>query len=588
MISKTQFKEFSRCPRYVALYDASKHGDDAFIDADIETKEMLLNFFDDDDDLELDSLEILLPYYKKTEELAAQIAAKTFNGKVVYGSSTFDQPYFERWGSNYQFSSYADIVIEGETPILIEVKASTTNKLVKHAYSVEKVDYSLFEKEGVIYHLKDKPEDSDHHKGYTNKYNQLFDRYNGLGRYIFDIAIQAWITEEQSFSYYLALLNHEYVFDGSMKQGEPDYQQINGEEIINFLDVTEIVSMYQSRIKKLVDTVEAYVDERSAKAVPLGPYCERNKSTECPFKDFCWGHVPEKNSVLTYSRGQNGWGDPKITPLGYINNGKPHMLAVPYEDLKSEKHLIQYNVVSTKQTFVNPKKMKAMLDTLTFPLYHLDFESFPCPLPRFYGEKPYTQSVFQYSLHIQHAIDDCDFDHDHKGYLATNESDERLALVEQMIHDIGPVGTVIVWNEKFEKGRLKELAVIFPEQAQALMNIHDRVFDLMYVVDNKKELFKELGFSKLEIEQPNFYHEDLQGSYSIKKVLPIFTELSYSDLEISNGSQALVTYAKLPQMDEATKKATLEAMVAYCKQDTWAMVEIHNALHDLANKKPNS
>jgi hypothetical protein len=29
-------------------------------------------------------------------------------------------------------------------------------------------------------------------------------------------------------------------------------------------------------------------------------------------------------------------------------------------------------------------------------------------------------------------------------------------------------------------------------------------------------------------------------------------------------------------------------MVAYCKQDTWAMVEIHNALHDLANKKPNS
>jgi hypothetical protein len=113
------------------------------------------------------------------------------------------------------------------------------------------------------------------------------------------------------------------------------------------------------------------------------------------------------------------------------------------------------------------------------------------------------------------------------------------------------------------------------------MNIHDRVFDLMYVVDNKKEFFKDLGFSKLEIEQPNFYHEDLQGSYSIKKVLPIFTDLSYGDLEISNGSQALVTYAKLPQMDEATKKATLEAMVAYCKQDTWAMVEIHNALHQL-------
>jgi hypothetical protein len=45
-----------------------------------------------------------------------------------------------------------------------------------------------------------------------------------------------------------------------------------------------------------------------------------------------------------------------------------------------------------------------------------------------------------------------------------------------------------------------------------------------------------------------------------------------------------VTYAKLPQMDEVTKKATLEAMVAYCKQDTWAMVEIYNALCDLTKE----
>jgi hypothetical protein len=582
MISKTQFKEFSRCARYAALYDASKHGDDAFIDADIETKEMLLNIFDEDDDLEFDSLEILLPYYKKTEELAASVAAKVFKGKVKYASSTYDQPYFERWGTNYQFNSYADIVIEGEQPILIEVKASTTNKLVKHAYSVDSVNYSLFVKDGLIYHLVNKPDEPKHKERYEKKYNQLFDRYNGLGRYIFDIAIQAWITEDQNFTYYLALLNHEYIFDGAIKEGEPDYHPIHGEEIINFLDVTELVTVYKSRIEALAQRVEEYVDIRSTKAVPLGNYCERNKSTQCPFKEFCWSHVPQKNSVLTYTRGQKGWGKPKVTPLDYINQGKPHMLDVPYSDLKSPKHLLQYDVVSSKKTFVNPRKMKAMLDTLTFPLYHLDFESFPCPLPRFFGEKPYTQSVFQYSLHIQHSLEECDFDKHHKGYLATNEGDERLALVEQMIHDIGPVGDVIVWNETFEKGRLKELANIFPQHAKALMNIHDRVFDLMYVVDNKKEFFKALGFTAPEVDQPNFYHEDLQGSYSIKKVLPIFTDLSYSDLEISNGSQALVTYAKLPQMDHATKKATLDAMVAYCKQDTWAMVEIHNALWQLA------
>ena len=37
------------------------------------------------------------------------------------------------------------------------------------------------------------------------------------------------------------------------------------------------------------------------------------------------------------------------------------------------------------------------LKQLKYPIYHLDFETFPCPLPRYSGEKPYTQSVFQFS-----------------------------------------------------------------------------------------------------------------------------------------------------------------------------------------------
>lgn len=581
MISKTQFKELSRCSRYAALYDVSKHGDDGFIEADIETKEMLSHFFEDEEDIELDSLQILLPYYQKTEELAASIAAKTFVGNVRYASSTYNQPYFERWGTNYQFSSYADIVIEGPQNILIEVKASTTNKVAKFGFRKNSEDHLLFEREGLIYHLKEPPKDPDLYKTYFDKYQKLFDRYDHLGRYIFDIAIQAWITEDQDFSYYLALLNHNYIYDGATKEGEPDYHLVNGEEIINFVDVTQIVKVYQTNIKLLVEQVEAYVDERSADPVPMGKYCERKKTTECPFKDICWQHVPAKDSVLTYNRGHRGFGSPKITPLDYINQGKPHMLDVPYEDLSSAKHKLQHQVVSSQKTFINPKKIKAMLETLTFPLYHLDFESFPCPLPRFFGEKPYSQSVFQYSLHIQKSLEDCDFSQDHKGYLAINEGDERLALVTQLIHDIGPTGNIIVWNEKFEKGRIKELAKIFPAHAKELMSIHDRIFDLMFVVDNKKAFFEQLGFSEPELSQPNFYHEDLQGSYSIKKVLPILTDLSYDDLEISNGSQTLVTYAQLPKMDPATKKATLEAMIAYCKQDTWAMVEILKSLYEL-------
>ena len=63
---------------------------------------------------------------------------------------------------------------------------------------------------------------------------------------------------------------------------------------------------------------------------------------------------------------------------------------------------------------------------------------------------------------------------------------------------------------------------------------------------------------------------------SLKKVLPIFTDLSYSDLEIGNGMEAMYTYANEQQL----KQKQLE-LTKYCQQDTWAMVEILRGLRDV-------
>jgi hypothetical protein len=201
MITKTQFKEYSRCPRYAALSDLETFQDERRVAGDIETKEMLSHYFELEDDEEFvdASLEILMPYYNKVESLAATIAKNVFQGKVLHASSTFDQPYFERWGENYQFSSYADIVIDGEEKALIEVKASTTNKVEKLSYKVDGIDHPIFEREGLVYRLRPLPEDEDHAEGYLKQKAHLFNRYHGLGRYVYDIAIQAWITEDKSF-----------------------------------------------------------------------------------------------------------------------------------------------------------------------------------------------------------------------------------------------------------------------------------------------------------------------------------------------------------------------------------------------------
>ena len=47
--------------------------------------------------------------------------------------------------------------------------------------------------------------------------------------------------------------------------------------------------------------------------------------------------------------------------------------------------------------------MKEAIKKIKYPVYYLDFESYNCPLPRFKGDHPYTQSLFQYSLHVEKA-----------------------------------------------------------------------------------------------------------------------------------------------------------------------------------------
>jgi hypothetical protein len=279
-----------------------------------------------------------------------------------------------------------------------------------------------------------------------------------------------------------------------------------------------------------------------------------------------------------------------------INDGMKHALELPdtylnvnqYKNSKRiEKNIIQkekfqaYLNHQEEEPFVRKEKINDIMKTFKYPLYHLDFETLPSPLPKHQGEKPYQQSLFQFSIHIEHEPSMCDYDNDHVDFLATNHVDQRRDLVEAMldyINDDG--GTIIVWNDGFEKGRIKEMMEIFPEYAQRLKDIHDRVYDLMklFAGDNK---FHDDGMF-------NFYHHKMQHSFSIKKVLPIFSERKHADLIVQDGGMAMETFIQFPELDEKTFKEQYEALRAYCKLDTYAMVEILDGIRkNVAEITPN-
>ncbi len=203
------------------------------------------------------------------------------------------------------------------------------------------------------------------------------------------------------------------------------------------------------------------------------------------------------------------------------------------------------------------------LAELTYPLYFLDYETYGSPIPPFDGTRPYQNIPFQYSLGIK---DTPDAEIRYMEFLARAFENPVPALLAQLKHDIGNKGSVIVWNESFEKGCNDEMGRMEPHYADFLKAVNNRIFDLMIIFKLKNQLYTRNAFQK---------------SASLKMVLPaICPELAYDDLAIHEGSTASASWPVLtsPKTSETEKEKLASDMLTYCKRDTEAMVCILDTL----------
>jgi len=575
-ITKTKFINYTRCPYYYHLDNIDK--------STLNNKITLKEYFEEEylfnADIPDEQLEVMLPYYKKVEEIAATLAPLYFDGNFTFAYETSEQECFECKINGNLYACYVDIyneTLDGSINI-IEVKATTSDKFLSTSFFT-KDNKGIYNISSIDDRIKKK----------------LLNRYDNCGRYIYDIAVQRYIIEKDLLKnglkylvdttrYFLAVLNSDYIFDGTYENGSPIYHKDkNNNDIVIFIDVTEITKLYLEIIDAEIKILEKVITS-DCDNPKVGSYCEYKKITECKHKNYCFRNLPDKNSVFSYLDNHYGFTDEhasKISTYDLINNKQYSMLDVPKKYLTREKNIIQREVVESGELYYNLEKIKAGLHLIQYPIYHLDFETFPCPLPRFRGEKCYTQSVFQFSLHIE-TIDGCDKETDHYGFLAKTNMDERAELVEYLCSLIKEEGTVLVYNSSFEKSRLRELGMIFPEYKEKLEFINNMVFDLLDIIKSNKKLYMDLGYSEKESSMFNYYHENLNGSFSIKKVLPLFSNLNYHDLDVSNGVEALVTYSKFDKLSKEEFNLAYNSLVEYCKQDTWAMVEILHGLIEMS------
>ena len=320
--------------------------------------------------------------------------------------------------------------------------------------------------------------------------------------YIDDLAFQKFVFENAGYKIKaskVCYINNEYV-----RVGELDIA-----EIFKIEDVTDRVSEKSKEIKSSIEELLTLQSQKDEPCAQIGGKC-----FNCPFSHYCLQDLPEYSifDLFVSSKAE------KI----YLKNNSFRVEDVKIQDCTTDNQLIERDAYLNKSIYVDNKKIKDWLDKLCYPLYYLDYETVQSSIPLFDYSSPYSKIPFQCSLHIQEKPNG---KVKHIEFLHKEKSDPRRKLAEFLIENLRDTGSIVVYNQSFEKERNEELAKLFLDLSDDLYKKNDRVVDLL-------KPFK----------QKALYSYKQNGSSSIKYVLPAFSCLSYKDMDIANGGEAMNEY----------------------------------------------
>ena len=371
--------------------------------------------------------------------------------------------------------------------------------------------------------------------------------------YIIDVAYQKYVLEKCGInivSTNLVTINSNYVFNGTLELNK----------LFNINNVDDLVNQELKDVEDNLKIAKEILESQTEPNIDLSVKC--NSPHLCGFWKYCSKHLPKPSVFDLYKTNF----DKKIDY--YKNN------IISFQDLKNTGHFIgaiqNMQIEHSTQDLpdqVDIKGIKKFLNTLTYPLYFLDFETMQPVIPEIVGTRPYQQIPFQYSLHY---IENENGEVQHKEFLAESGTDPRRAIAESLCKDIPEDACVLAYNKGFECGRINELANAFPDLRNHLMNIH---FNMKDLID--------------PFRAGHYYNKAMGGSFSIKSVLPALfpndPELDYHNLEqVHNGGEAMSIFPRIKDMSKEEQEIARKNLLAYCKLDTLAMVKVWQKLIEVS------
>jgi len=331
---------------------------------------------------------------------------------------------------------------------------------------------------------------------------------------------------------FLMFINKEYVKKG----------KINPKKFFKIEDITTQVDDAIKGIQERIDLMFKIITSDKYPDMNIGKRCA--DPYECPINE-CWDFLPESHVFKLHRGGRKS--------MELFEKGIHAIKDIPDTFKLTGHQEIQRHCSRTGKPYVNKDAIKRFLKTLSEPLYYLDFETFNVTVPLFDGTKPYQQIPFQFSLHINGK---------HYSFLSEGKKDPRKEFISKLKEVLGEKGSIIVYNQAFEKRILKELSETFPKYKKWVDDVISRMTDLLIPFRNF-----------------HYYHPKQHGSASLKDVLPALTGKGYEGIEISGEEAGLayldITYGDLSEKEKEKIRKNLEE---YCGLDSEGMVLIVDEL----------
>ena len=281
--------------------------------------------------------------------------------------------------------------------------------------------------------------------------------------------------------------------------------------------------------------------------------------------------------------------------------------------------------------FLDKEGLKREMESWTYPLHFIDFETSRVAIPFHEGRKPYEQIAFQFSHHVVSE----DYSIEHKGQYISFEPgyfpnyDFLRALKNELEHDNGTIfryhnheNTVLceiyeqfendtseiadkielqefirsithkknVWEGDRDMVDLYKLVTsyYYPPAARGSNSIKAILPATIMASDFLREKYSHQIYGSIEMPSLNFQHKtwlpDNDHLNPYKALPPVFEEWTNEELdslienveEIADGGAALTAYAKMQfsHVPANQREMLKNALLKYCELDTLAMVMI--------------